>query len=335
MLLLRGLLYDAIELTDTIKNRLYFCSICGICKEKCPPGVDTPTIFREIRENLVEHGEVMENHKQVLTNIQQANNPFGEPHENRLAWIPPDIELPETAETLYFAGCMSSYRTKETAINTVKLLKASGIDFTVSKDEICCGSVLFNTGFTGMAKEFATTVADLINSNGVKNIVTSCAGCYRMLKMEYPETFGLKLNAEIYHTSQLLEKLINEGRLTPNQMNMRVAYHDPCHLGRHMNEYDAPRRVILSIPGIELVEFPESRELTHCCGAGGGVRSAFRDYSVEIAAERVKQANELGVDAIVTACPFCALNLRDGADLIKQNIPVFDLPELIVKACGL
>ncbi|MHA1606191.1 MAG: (Fe-S)-binding protein [Candidatus Freyarchaeota archaeon] len=236
------------------------------------------------------------------------------------------------ADILYWAGCMASYRVKESAKATVRVLRALGVEFTMlGEEEGCCGSVLLRTGQREAAKKIARENVRRISRRNVEVVVTSCAGCFRTFR-EYPEIIG-NIPFETLHISQLIEDVLSEcGVELGGEVRLKVTYHDPCHLGRHLGIYEAPRRVIKAIPGVTLVEMAKSRDEAYCCGAGGGVRSALTDLSLAIAAERLKQAISVGVDVLVTACPFCVKNLRDAADRYGLDVRVLDLPELVWEA---
>lgn len=164
--------------------------------------------------------------------------------------------------------------------------------------------------------------------------MTTCAGYYRTWKKDYLEEYswllGSKHEFEVLHITQLLEGMIKDGEIEfTREVNLKVTYHDPCHLGRHMLVYDSPRNVLRAIPGVELVEMPRSRENAWCCGSGGGVKSGFGDWAVEVAYERVKEAEKLGVDAIVSSCPFCWRNLDDAVKRYNSKLKVYDVIQLV------
>ncbi|MBC7109780.1 MAG: (Fe-S)-binding protein [Archaeoglobi archaeon] len=224
--------------------------------------------------------------------------------------------------TLYYAGCMASYRVPSIAKATAKVLEAGGIDFEVlGEGERCCGSVLLRTGQRDAFEKVARENAEILQK--YDRIITTCAGCYRTFKFDYPEFFDI--NAEILHTTEIVAELLREGRLKVSPMKTKIIYHDPCHLGRHSGVYEPPREILSMIPGAELVEFERSREESLCCGAGAGVRSAFPELSRRIASQKVREAENKGADLIVSACPFCEYNLRDASERVR----VADILELI------
>ena len=221
---------------------------------------------------------------------------------------------------LYYKGCTAREKINSISKATERILKAAKISYETLDDEKCCGSVLLRTGFLDDA-------IDQMNENlkdfEGKTILTSCSGCYKTLKEDYKKHLGVDLN--VIHISQLLEQLIRENRINLKGNNKKVTYHDPCHLGRHAGEYEAPRNVINSISN--LVEMDNIREKARCCGSGGGVKSAYCELSDSIADLRIKEAEETDADLLVTACPFCKLNLSQNSD----NLDVLDLSEFVFK----
>lgn len=218
---------------------------------------------------------------------------------------------------IYFQGCTAREKRKNISKNTQKILDTAGVDYKIMDDEECCGSILLRTGFQEDAQELMESTFKKIKG---EKIVVSCAGCYRTLKEDYPKVLGEQL--DVIHISQLLLQLINDGKITIDKEDLKVTYHDPCHLGRHLGEYEAPRQVINE--KAELVEMDKKRDEARCCGAGGGVRSAYPDLASEIALRRVNDALETGASLLVTCCPFCVMNLE------SEKMKVIDLTELVL-----
>lgn len=214
---------------------------------------------------------------------------------------------------IYFRGCTA--REKETDISkaTEKLLKLADVDYHILDDEKCCGSVLLRTGFEDEAREQIKK-----NTEAFKDelILTSCAGCYKTLKDDYEDI-------DVIHISQLIDDLIKNKKLNFTKRDLNVTYHDSCHLGRHSNVFDSPRDVIKSVA--DIVEMENIREDSLCCGAGGGVKSAYPEIADEMAKSRINQAKDTGCKTLITACPFCKLNLEN------DDLEVLDLTEFLVK----
>jgi len=218
---------------------------------------------------------------------------------------------------LYFRGCTAREKQTSIAEATEKLLSLAGVDYHILEEEACCGSVLIRTGFLKEAQEQIAK-----NSEAFKDetVLTSCAGCYKTLKEDYDDI-------DVIHISQLLNQLIKEGKLNLSRNDLNVTYHDSCHLGRHMEIFDDPRSVIESVA--DLVEMENNRENSLCCGAGGGVKSAYPEIAEEMAKSRISQAKDTGCEILITACPFCKLNLEN------DDMEVIDLTEFLVKYGGL
>jgi len=214
---------------------------------------------------------------------------------------------------LYFRGCTA--RERETGISqaTEKILNKAGVDFHTLDDEKCCGSVLLRTGFEEEARQQIKKNREVFEG---KKILTSCAGCYKTLKDDYE---GL----DVIHISQLLAELIKDGKLNFSKKDLKVTYHDSCHLGRHGDVFDEPREVIKSIA--ELIEMENNRESSLCCGAGGGVKSAYPEVANHMASSRIAQAKGTSCKTLITACPFCKLNLQN------DDLEVLDLTEFLVE----
>ncbi len=243
--------------------------------------------------------------------------------------------FPEKAEVLYWVGCTAAYRVQETARATIEILRKAGVDFTLlGTEEGCCGSVLLRTGQNESVEEkIAGANVEKIMATGAKTLVTSCAGCYRTFNEDYKSIIG-KLPFEVSHISEYLESLVKQGRIKfATELPMKVTYHDPCHLGRHSGLYEPPRNVIRKIPGLTLTEMAKNREESGCCGAGGGLRSAYKELSHRIAADRLElDALPTGAEALITPCPFCVLNFKDAANTYGIRIEILDLVELVSKA---
>lgn len=222
---------------------------------------------------------------------------------------------------LYFRGCTAREKLTSISEATMEILELTGVDYEISEDEICCGSVLLRTGFKEEAiNQMEKNLSNLKN----KTILTSCAGCYKTLKEDYGELLNVNLN--VIHISQLLDKLFKESKLNCSKnKNIKVTYHDPCHLGRHAGEYEAPRNVIRNIA--KLVEMDNIKDQSSCCGSGGGVKSAFSDLANSIALFRLEEAVSTGADLIVSSCPFCKLNLSENS----KDLDVLDLSEFVLR----
>jgi Fe-S oxidoreductase len=280
-------------------------------------------IIEELRQEAVETLGPLPAHEKFANRIEAVHNPYGAPHHNRsLA----DIHgLPHHASIVYFIGCTSNYRETEIRDATISLLKKADVDFTVV-DEYCCGSPLLRTGQTALVEDLAQHNRSMIQAAGAMRVVTSCAGCYRTLVKDYKK-LELDLEIEVVHISQLLLELIEEGRLKIKDETHQslLTYHDPCHLGRHMNEYESPREILCNLP-VELVEMELTKENAWCCGSGGGCKAAYSDWSLQTATKRIEHARATDASTLVSSCPFCK---RAFTDVEDSSLEILDLSELV------
>jgi len=333
-----GLLEGKLGWSPELVHAIYACTTCGACSELCPLeyGEYSVKVVEALRRRAVEDEVGPMPAQRVWSNhLKKEHNPYLEKHAHRTKWLPKEIEknLSKKAEYVYFVGCTSSYRQTNIAKATVEVLRKLGVDFTLLEDEWCCGSPNLRTGQRDGVKELAQHNIDLISKNGGK-VITTCAGCYRTLKLDYGEEYkdllGVQHDFKVYHTTELLKQLLEEGSLTlKGSFKKRVTYHDPCHLGRHTKLYEAPRDVLKMVPGLKLVEMSRNRKNAWCCGAGGGVKSAFRDWAVEVASDRIREAEVTGAQALVSACPFCWRNLQDAIQTRNSTLEMLDVVEIV------
>ncbi len=221
---------------------------------------------------------------------------------------------------LYFRGCTAREKMPQIEQATKYILDKAEIQYETLENEGCCGSVLLRTGFKEDAKKQMKENLKKLESYKNDTIITSCSGCYKTLKDDYKEILDEELN--VVHISQLINQLIKEGKIQLQKEDIKVTYHDPCHLCRHAGESEAPREVIKEIAQLEEMEHNKMNAL--CCGSGGGVKSAYNEISNTIAKRRIQEAKDTNTDLLVTACPFCKLNLSTNGD-----ITVLDLSEFV------
>ena len=328
-----ALLDGLLNASEGLAERFFYCTTCGFCNERCPIEVDTVKITEKLRAELVKKGFTRPEHDAFSKRIEEVHNPYGEPHEERMKWVPPEVKIAEKADTAYFVGCTTAYRRPEVAEATAKILNAAGVKFmTLHPEEWCCGSPVLRVGKRGLFLKLTKHNVEALKKAGVKRVVTSCAGCYRTLSQDYPEFVG-ELPFKVLHSSELIAELIKEGRLKlTKEVPETVTYHDPCHLSRHAGVYEPPREVLNAIPSIKFVEMPRNKETALCCGAGGGVKASFPDFALKAALERIKEAQEIGAPIIMSTCPFCAHNLKDAIQKSASLLKFYDLTELVLKA---
>jgi len=334
-LLTWALTTDKLKWSEGIAKIFYQCSVCMACIQQCQiPEIHTYAgeWLMAMREKAVQLGYgPMPEQAKYTDHVMTEKNPYMEKKEDRLEWLPSHINLSSDAKLAYFVGCTSSYREKDVAIATAEILNKLNVDFTILEKEECCGSPVYMTGQTEKAKKLAQKNVDIFKDAGIEQIITSCAGCYRTWKDIYPNKFGLDHGIEIKHLPEFIRRKLKNGEINfNNEINMKITYHDPCHIGRHMGIYKAPRDVIQEIPGIELIEMTRNRHNAWCCGSGGGVRSSFKDLSAFAAKERIEEAKETKASALVSCCPFCLNQFK--SNIGNDEIQALDLSELINKA---
>jgi heterodisulfide reductase subunit D len=324
---------------------LYECSACGQCHVVCPVRINTHELWEQARQSLVNAGIPQpEGQIKQLAAIKEFNNPFGKSQSERSYWAeaawkagllksPVPLWREHPAPVIYFAGCMASYEPalQPVAVQSARLLQEAGVDFAIlGEDEPCCVSKLRRMGDSAFHEEARKRV-DQLTRKGIDTIVVSCAGCYKGLYSDYSGLWTRAL--KVVHFSQYLDQLIKERRLSFKwKTSLLTTYHDPCHLGRHNQVYDQPRRVLRYVPGVELVEMPRHRAFSSCCGMGGGLKTVNPDIQHKMAAARVHEAESTGAKAIVTPCQTCYLGLLNGAKEASSDMKIFHMNELLVRS---
>ncbi|MFQ6051433.1 MAG: (Fe-S)-binding protein [Candidatus Hydrothermarchaeota archaeon] len=338
---LKNVLNKKAKFDDKMVERIYQCTGCGYCHEVCQVNIPTIELWEELRSELVRLKlGPMPNHLRIKDAAKDKHNPYNEDPAKRGAWMPDNIKINENSSVLYFAGCTASYRMLDLAKSTAKVFHAAGMDFNfLAANEWCCGSPFLRTGQLDIAYDLITQNINEFKNRGIETIVASCAGCYRTLYLDYPrwaDNFGLDFDVEVKHTSQYILELIEEGRVNlKDPIDMKVTYHDPCHMARHLGIYDEPREILKAIPSLELVEMEKNRELARCCGAGGGMRAQFGEMAMELAKIRAEDAISVDAKLIASCCPFCRLNLSDGVKKTGSDIKVRDVSEIVLESMGL
>ena len=332
--LIYSLISGELNWSDSIANVLYACPTCGNCTENCrfDKFNDFLVDFIEAaRIEAVENGYCPEKQKALIerTTNPKNFNPYGEVNSNNQD-LKEKYNLPDNAEWVYYIGCTSNYRQKNLRDATIRFLKKANINFTLI-DEHCCCSPIIRTGQISPVKDFINYNIAQIQNSGAKKVITSCAGCYRTIKKDWLK-FGIDYDFEVYHTIDLVKKFLDEGKINfKAEFNKRITYHDPCHLGRHMGVYEPPRDVLKKIPGVDLVEMKRNKENAWCCGAGGGVKIGYPEWSVEISGERLEEAKKTNASIVTSVCPFCRTNLSDANEKYNMDFEVIDIIEILDK----
>ena len=327
------LLRRKVTLSPEFVDAMYKCTGCGNCEEVCHAKIKLVDLWEKIRKWMADEGVApLPVHKKLEKSIIANGNPYGEPKQKRDAWWPEEVPRTTPPQAIFFAGCTGSYRMQNIPRAAVTILDRAGITVNcLGENEVCCTSPLLRTGINMQTLEASKEVVTKADALGAKDMVMSCSGCYKTVSSNYVEYYG-KPGQNVYHITQYVDKLIANRKLPlNNEFKARVTYHDPCHLGRHSKVFEEPRNILKKIKGLDFVEMERNRENSRCCGAGGGYKSAFNDFAVNIAAERIRDAEAVGAEVIATACPFCVLNLKQGAAKIKSKVKVMDITEILLQ----
>ncbi|MEM2424709.1 MAG: (Fe-S)-binding protein [Candidatus Bathyarchaeia archaeon] len=370
-----ALLRGRIPLSDALLDVAFECFTCGLCHvscQICKVHLDLRDIIIALRERLVEKGLISEPHKLIIEGLRKEDNVMQKPKKDRGKWAEglsvKDLTR-ERADILFYAGCRYSYDKElwSTVRGSVELLKNAGVDVGImGAEETCCGVRALEIGFREEFYKCAENNMEIWRAKGVKTIVTPCAECYHAFIYRYPEKLNKKLDIEVLHITQFLDRLIRNGKIKfTKPVFMKAAYHDPCHLGR-LGEpfepwtgrrkkirnqvpiwdppkprrigirgvYEEPRRILRAIPGLDLVEMIRTREYAWCCGGGGGAREYDLEFALWTAKVRIEEAMYVGAEAIVVADGWCKRNFLDAITKHGGGIKVYDVIDLIKQAVG-
>lgn len=316
-------------------DTVFRCTLCGRCQQVCPSGILLKDLWLSLRQDLVHCHAGPEKVTMIAENIENSHNVFDEDNEERAQWVEDMPDAPDhgyirdQAEVVYFSGCVSSYFPMAQAIPiaVAEIFDTAGVDFTLlGEKEWCCGFPMLGAGLREQAQKLIDHNIEAVREKGARKVVFSCPSCYQMWHEHYPDEF------EICHVTQFVSELIAAGRLSLGELPMKVTYHDPCDLGRGRGEYEAPRQIIRSIPGIELVEMAHNRENCLCCGGGGNLEMFDAGLSREIAGAKIQEAVDTGADTIITACQQCVRTMTSYARKNKVDVNVMDITQLVKKS---
>ena len=327
-----------ILLTD---EAAWSCTTCGYCVEVCPVGNEPMLDILRARQDLVMmESKFPQEAMETFDKIENYGNPWGLSPQEREVWMEgkevPLMRDKKEAEVLYWAGCAGAYdnRGKEISQAVVDVLNEAKVDFaSLGNEETCTGDSARRIGNEYLFQTMAEKNLETFGKYKFKKIVTQCPHCFTTLKNDYSE---LGADLEVVHHSQFIGELVSEGKISPKAwLDEDVTYHDACYLGRHNDEYDAPRDVIQSImKNGSLVEMEKSREESFCCGAGGGNMWYEIKTGERINHNRFKQAADTGATTVATSCNFCNIMMEDGMKVTGNDdkMKVMDIAELVSKS---
>ncbi|MHA1721480.1 MAG: (Fe-S)-binding protein [Candidatus Baldrarchaeia archaeon] len=320
------LLKEIIPVEKEILDAVFSCTNCQTCQYTCPTSVKVSELIIYLREQLSKKGApIPQKFKEIVMELSEKGRLFSYPPDNIVKKGNPK------SERLLFAGCVASSQLSNLLEITTKIMSTVGLDFKVFADENCCGGFLKILGLREEFKKLAQKNVEKFEEEGIEEVITICPLCAETLKQDYAEVTSKSIN--IKHVVQVLCELLDNGKLKfANSIPIKCVYHDPCHLGRHMEIYDEPRKILEAIPGLKLMEIEDmSKELSFCCG--GPIREPFRDLAWKMSEKICEEAKKIGANTIVTTCPTCNRNISFNA--LQHEIKVQDILEIVAKALNI
>ena len=324
------------------EDTLWACTTCGYCEAACPIELEhLPRFFRMRQHRVMMDGAFPHELKAVFAAYESQSNPWGLSSDARADWAReldvPVVTTPEQMQGLdylFYVGSAESFdpRGQKVARAIVAILREAGVSFGIlGAAESSTGECVRRAGNEMLFQQLAATLVGTLNGLSVTRIVTGDPHAFNSLRNEYPEFGG---RYEVIHHTQLIAQLLAEGRIRVDAAFERVIYHEPCYLGRHNGEYEAPRAIIRQVARDAPLEFALAREKSMCCGAGGGRMWLEEKIGTRINIARVEQALPQSPQVIATACPYCAVMMYDGVSALGKTdaIAVRDIAELVVEA---
>lgn len=322
----------------SFSETVFRCTLCGNCQQVCPVGLGLKDLWIDLRRDLVKTGTYPKKIDTIESNLKNSRNVFDEDNEERAEWVedldepPDDLFIRDTAEVVYFTGCTAAFfpAAQKISLAMAQIFTAAAVDFTLlGEDEWCCGFPMLGAG---LADDLDTMIAhniQAVKARKARKVVFSCPSCYHMWRTHYPiADHGI----EIFHSTQFIATLIGQGTVHLKPMDLTVTYHDPCDLGRGAAEYEAPRQIIQSIPGVTFVELPDNREACNCCGGGGNLEMIDSELSTGIAQAKIEEIRATGAGAVVTSCQQCVRTMLTYVRRNKIPLEVMDITEFVLKA---
>jgi Fe-S oxidoreductase len=359
-------LVGPIEITDGVPgvidpDVLWSCTTCGACVQQCPVDIEHVDHILDMRRfEVMMSAEFPTELNGLFKGLENKGNPWGMSPRGRMDWakdlpfpvpvVGEDIEDLSQVDYLFWVGCAGAFedRAKKTTRAVAELLHIAGVSYAVlGNAETCTGDPARRAGNEFVFQQLAMENAETLQEAKATKIITTCAHCLNALKNEYPQ---LGFSCEVVHHTQLLNRLVRDGQLTPvappegSVAGRTITYHDACYLGRHNEIYDPPRDLLASLPGATVAEMPRNRERSFCCGAGGArmwmeerLGTRINENRTEEALGTLATAGSNGHDAIATGCPFCRIMLTDGLTAKQadgsapETTEVLDVAQLLLE----
>jgi Fe-S oxidoreductase len=334
-LMAQRLFHGLDPVTPELKEVIYTCTNCLMCQELCGvrnDGYGPWEITVAVREEMTDKDGPIAAHRPLYEGLKHYDNPWGQPKKERGKWAR-DLNLPMvgtgTAKTLLFAGCSANQSSGRAAVRALaKLMQAAGEEFVIlGPEEKCCGLYAYDLGFRSEYRRLEEQNRLAVKTAGIQTVVVACGSCCRIWR-EYTKQAGSDF--KVLHGIEQVEALVRAGRLRFNRtVAKKVTYHDSCHLGRGCGVYEAPRALLRSVPGLQLVEMERNRRWAWCCGGGGGVPEAYPELAQWSAADRLREARDTGAELVLTSSALCH---RSFAESGSNPVPTQDLLEFIAEA---
>lgn len=337
--LIRAWLTGELEWSEHLADIVYSCATCKNCVEKCPHSFSGELVDMVIaaRTQMIETGKLPRTVTRFLDNVQQHGNPYGIASRKRAEWMAEmDLEPYQGQDYLFYVGCEGAYdnRAQKIARSVARLLQQAGISFGVlGNDEVSDGNEVEMMGEDGLLEELASKNIARFSERGVTRIITLSPHSYNVFKNRYPDFGG---QYHVFHYSHMLLQAIQSGKLSPpERADQKITFHDPCFLGRWNQEYSTPRKIIRSIPGVQMIEMARNKAGALCCGGGAGnFLTDFLGGSEESPARiRIREACDTKADILAVTCPNCMTMLEDAVKVEgrEKELQVLDIAELFIK----
>ncbi|HIJ76778.1 MAG TPA: (Fe-S)-binding protein [Deltaproteobacteria bacterium] len=319
------------------ENMLFACSTCAMCQNSCPRGVKIIDNVRAMRSSIIGGGMPPAGLRPILGSSHANGNPWSGPREKRTQWQE-GLDIPRfgpDTEYFLFVCCHSCYDTRSMKIarSIAQLLLRGGVSFgVIGAEENCCGESMRKIGDEELFQKLAGANMELFAANGVKKIITTSPHCLWSFKNDYS---ALGAQWEVFHYTEVLCRLVAEGKISPSaKSGKKTCFHDPCYLGRHSGIYDAPRELLRSIPGTEIMELRRSQESSLCCAGGGGRIWAEVPMGERFGELRVLDAVSTGAEVLATSCPYCVNMITDACNSLEKQevLEIKELSELLVES---